>query len=190
MADAIISLPNPKNRNLYLAQQVDQASINTISKEIIEINEDDANIAKVYAMNDLVYNPKPIKLYIDSYGGYVYQCFGLLGIMQKSKVPVHTIVTGCAMSCGFLIAISGHKRFGYEKATYMYHQVSSATRGKVKDMEEDIIETVRLQKMIEEHTLEHTKISAKKLAQVYKGKRDWFIDSTEALKLKVIDELI
>lgn len=190
MADAIISLPNPKNRNLYLAQQVDQASINTISKEIIEINEDDANIAKVYAMHDLEYTPKPIKLYIDSYGGYVYQCFGLLGIIQKSKIPVHTIVTGCAMSCGFLIAISGHKRFGYEKATYMYHQVSSATWGKAKDMEEDIIETVRLQKMIEEHTLEHTKISAKKLAQVYKGKRDWFIDSTEALKLKVIDELI
>jgi ATP-dependent Clp protease protease subunit len=189
MADAI-SLPKPKNINLYLAQQVDQASINTISKEIIEINEDDANIAKVYAMHDLVYNPKPIKLYIDSYGGYVYQCFGLLGIMQKSKVPIHTIVTGCAMSCGFLIAIAGHYRYGYQKSTFLYHQVSSGTFGKAKDMEEAVIETLRLQKMIEDHTIEYTKITAKKLERVYKGKRDWYIESDEALKLKVIDEVI
>lgn len=189
MADAI-SLPNPKSRNLYLAQQVDQASINAISKEIIEINEDDANIAKIYGIHDLEYKPKPIKLYIDSYGGLVYQCFGLLGIMQNSKVPIHTIVTGCAMSCGFLISIAGHKRFGYQKSTYLYHQVSSVAFGKAKDMEENVIETLRLQKMLEEHTIEHTKITAKKLERVYKGKKDWFIDSSEALKLKVIDELI
>ena len=108
-------LPKPKDRNLFLAQQVEQASINSISKSIIEINDDDAELMQVYAMHGLEYKPKPIKLYIDSYGGYVYQCLGLLGIMKSSNVPVHTIVTGCAMSCGFLISISGHKRFGYDK---------------------------------------------------------------------------
>jgi len=188
MAD--INLPQPKNRNLYLAKQVDQDSINSISKAIIEINEDDKHLQKIYAVYDLEYVPKPIKLYIDSYGGYVYQCFGLLGIMKNSEVPVHTIVTGCAMSCGFLISIAGHKRFGYPKSTYLYHQVSSGTIGKAKDMEEDVIETLRLQGMIEEHTLEHTKITPKKLEKVYKGKRDWFIDTEEALKLKIIDEVI
>lgn len=185
-----INLPQPKNRNLYLAKQVDQASINEISKAIIEINEDDKYVEKIYAAHDLEYVPKPIKLYIDSYGGYVYQCFGLLGIMKASKVPVHTIVTGCAMSCGFLISIAGHKRFGYPKSTYLYHQVSSGAIGKAKDLEEEVIETLRLQKMLEEHTLECTKISAKKLEKVYKGKRDWFIDTEEALKLKIIDEVI
>jgi len=187
---AEITLPNPKNRNLYLAKQVDQDSINSISKAIIEINEDDKHLKKMYAVYDLEYVPKPIKLYIDSYGGYVYQCFGLLGIMRNSAVPIHTIVTGCAMSCGFLISIAGHKRFGYHKSTYLYHQVSSGSIGKAKDMEEDVIETLRLQSMIEEHTLEYTKISDKKLKKVYKGKRDWFIDTKEALKLKIIDEVI
>jgi ATP-dependent Clp protease protease subunit len=110
--------------------------------------------------------------------------------MKNSKVPVHTIVTGCAMSCGFLISIAGHKRFGYPKSTYLYHQVSSGTVGKAKDMEEVVIETLRLQKMLEDHTLEYTKISAKKLEKVYKGKRDWFIDTDEALKLRIIDEVI
>jgi ATP-dependent Clp protease protease subunit len=185
-----INLPQPKERNLYLAKQVDQVSINEISKAIIEINEHDEYVTKIYAAHDLEYVPKPIKLYIDSYGGYVYQCFGLLGIMRNSKIPIHTIVTGCAMSCGFLISIAGHKRFGYPKSTYLYHQVSSGAVGKAKDMEEEVIETLRLQKMLEEHTLEYTRISAKKLEKVYKGKRDWFIDTNEALKLKIIDEVI
>jgi ATP-dependent Clp protease protease subunit len=185
-----LNLPTPMQRNLFLAKQVDQASINEISKAIIAINEDDEFISKIFEAHDLTYNPKPIKLYVDSYGGYVYQCFGLLGIMKASKAPIHTIVTGCAMSCGFLISIAGHKRFGYPKSTYLYHQVSGGAIGKAKDLEEDVIETMRLQKMLEEHTLEYTKISAKKLEKVYKGKKDWFIDTDEALKLKIIDEII
>lgn len=183
-------LRKPKDRNLFLAQQVTQDSINKISQAIIEINEDDAELEKIYALHDIDYVPKPIKLYIDSYGGYVYQCFGLLGIMKASKTPVHTIVTGCAMSCGFLISVSGHKRFGYPKATYMYHQVSSVAVGKVKDLEEDVIETKRLQKMIEDITLQNTRITEKKLEKIYKTKKDWFMDSEEALKLKVIDEIL
>ena len=186
----MLDLKVPKDRNLFLAQQVNQDSINKISQAIIEINEEDDVLHKMYKLHDLVYTPKPIKLYIDSYGGSVYQCFGLLGIMRTSKVPVHTIVTGCAMSCGFLISIAGHKRFGYTKSTYLYHQVSSAAWGTVKDMEDDVIEAKRLQKMIESHTLELTKISKKKLEKVYKSKKDWFIDSDEALKLKIIDEIL
>ena len=185
-----LNLPTPMYRNLFLAKQVDQASINELSKAIIAINEDDEFISKIYAAHDLSYLPKPIKLYVDSYGGYVYQCFGLLGIMKASKAPIHTIVTGCAMSCGFLISIAGHKRFGYPKSTYLYHQVSGGVIGKAKDMEEDVIETMRLQKMLEDHTLEFTKITAKRLEKVYKGKKDWFIDTDEALKLRIIDEII
>lgn len=185
-----MALRTPKERNLFLAQQVTQESINAISKSIIEINQDDEELIKLYELHGLTYNPKPIMLYIDSYGGWVYQCMGLLGIMKASKVEVYTIVTGCAMSCGFLISISGHKRFGYPKSTYLYHQVSGGAIGTVKEMEEGVIETKRLQMMIEDITLENTKITEKKLEKIYKTKKDWFIDSQEALKLGVIDEII
>jgi ATP-dependent protease ClpP protease subunit len=68
--------------------------------------------------------------------------------------------------------------------------VSGGTRGTVKDMEDSVIEAKRLQKMIEEHTLEHTKISKDKLQSVYDTKHDWFLDSKQALKLGVIDEIL
>ena len=180
----------PKERNLFLAQQVDQESIAKITKDIIDINENDEYLKKVYAIDGLTYDPAPIKLYIDSYGGYVYQCMGLLSIMEASKVPVHTIVTGVAASCGFLIAITGHERFGYPKSTFMYHQVSSGTFGTIKEMEEDIMETKRLQDMIEEITLEKTGISKKKLEKIYNSKKNLWIGSEEALKFGVIDEIL
>lgn len=186
----MINLPEPKKRNLYLAKQVNQDTINAITKEIIDINEDDELIKKLYSAYDLLYKPKPIKLYVDSYGGAVYQCLGLLGVMDRSKVAIHTIVTGCAMSCGFLIAISGHKRFAYEGSTYLYHQVSTGFGGKVREMEEDFEETVRLQERIEEIVLFKTNITPKQLDKVYKRKTDWIIDSKKALKLSVVDELI
>lgn len=187
---ALIAVPVPKDRNLYLAKQVDQGSMNELSKAIIDINQDDDYIAKIAELNGMTYTPKPITVYIDSYGGYVYQCLGLLGIMEKSIVPVHTIVTGAAMSCGFLIAIAGHKRLAYNTATLMYHQVSSGLMGKLKDMEEDIIETKRLQKIAEAHTLRHTKLTKKQLKDNFDTKKDWYMTSKESLKFGVIDEII
>ena len=98
-----IALPKPKVRNLYLPEQVNQESMNKLTKAIIEINEDDEYLKKLYGINDAEYKPRPIKMYIDSYGGAVYQCFGLLGVMDKSQTAIHTIVTGAAMACGFMI---------------------------------------------------------------------------------------
>lgn len=183
-------LEAPKDRVLYFTKQVDQASIAELTKGIIEINDHDRFLEKLYDIHGIKYTPRPIEIMIDSYGGSVYQCFGLLSIIKRSKTPIHTIVTGCAMSCGFMILICGHKRFAHKYSTPLYHQVSSVAWGKLKDIEEDANETKRLQAMLEEITLENTKITPKKLKKVYKGKFDWFMNAEESLKLGVIDEIL
>mgnify|MGYP005817549679 CR=1 FL=1 len=184
------ALPKPKPRNLYLPEQVTQESMNKLTKSIIEINEDDAYLIQLYEISGVQYSPQPIKLYIDSYGGAVYQCFGLLGVMEKSKTPIHTIVTGAAMSCGFMILICGSRRFGYRHSTPLYHQVSLGFYGKVKDMEERLQEGKRLQKKIEDITLDRTQIPKKKLKDILKNKIDWHMTAEEAVSLGVIDEII
>ena len=180
----------PKDRILFFTKQVDQASISDLTKSIIEINEHDRYLEKLYVIHNMSYTPKPIEIMIDSYGGYVYQCFGLLSVMEKSITPIHTIVTGCAMSCGFMMLICGHKRFAHKLSTPLYHQVSSVAWGKLKDIEEDAAETRRLQDILEKVTLEKTKISEKKLKKVYRDKFDWFMTAEEALKLGVVDEIL
>jgi ATP-dependent Clp protease protease subunit len=183
-------LETPKERNLFFTSQVDQKTISSLTQDILEINRHDKYLKKLYKIHDLEYIAKPIQIYIDSYGGYIYQCFGLLSIMESSKTPIHTIATGAAMSCGFMILICGHKRFGYNRCTPMYHQASSGGNGKVKDLEEDLIETKRLQKMIEQVTLEKTKISKDQIKRNYAHKKDWFMTAEEALKLGVIDKIL
>jgi ATP-dependent Clp protease protease subunit len=192
MSDTIktLRLPNPMDRKIFFGKQVDQASIEEIIKKIISINEDDSYLTKLYILYDLEYCPKPIEIYIDTYGGHVYQILGLVSVMEKSKTVIHTIATGAAMSCGFIMLIFGHKRFCYEHATIMYHQISSGVRGKIEDMEQEVIHTKRLQDKIEEFTLRRTKISKEKIDQIRKEKIDWFIDAEEAKKLKVIDEIL
>lgn len=185
-----IPIPIPKHRNLHFSKQVDQETIGELTKAIIDINEDDQMLTKLYEVYNLEYKPQPIKIYIDSYGGNVYQCFGLLSIMENSKTPIHTIVTGCAMSCGFMILICGHKRFGHKLSTPLYHQVSSYSHGSLKAIEEDLKETKRLQNLMEKITLKHTKILKEKLDKVYKRKIDWCMSAEEAKKNGVIDEII
>lgn len=187
---SIITLPSPADRTIYLSQQVNQESINSLTKTIVNIQEDDIYLKKLYELHDLEYKPKPIKLYIDSYGGNVYQCLGLINVMDKCKTEIHTIVTGCAMSAGFMIAISGHKRYGYKNSTYMYHQASSGVMGTVKDIEDGLTEVKRLQKLLEEITTDKTDIPKKKLKDIFESKNDWYITSDEALTMNIIDEII
>jgi ATP-dependent Clp protease, protease subunit len=87
----MLNLDLPKDRNLFFTKQVDQASISELTQKIIDINEDDKRLKKLYKVYDMKYKPNPIKIYIDSYGGSAYQCFGLLGVMKKSKTPIHKL---------------------------------------------------------------------------------------------------
>ncbi len=52
------------------------------------------------------------------------------------------------------------------------------------------MECKRLQKIIEQHTLENTKIPKKKLKEIYETKKDWYINSTEAKTLSIVDEIV
>lgn len=180
----------PKKRDLFLNKQVDQDSIGELTQRIIEINNDDDHLKKLYPIYGLTYKPEPINIYIDSYGGQVYQCFGLLSVMERSETPIHTIVTGCAMSAGFMILITGHKRFAHKLSTPLYHQVSGGAFGTVKEMEEKITEAKRIQKQLESIVKEKTDITKKKLKEIFDNKQDWYMTSEEALELNVIDEIL
>lgn len=184
-------MDKPKERSLFLAEQVDQDSIQKIVSKIIDINDDDEQLKfKLKAMYGVDYHPRPIKLYIDSYGGMVYQCLGLTSVMDKSVTPIHTFVTGCAMSAGFMIAIHGHRKFCYSTTTFMYHQLSSGAFGELKTIEESVEQKKKLHKTLEELVLKKTKIGKKRLKEVYEMKQDWFMTAEEALEVGVVDEIL
>lgn len=177
-------------RNLFFNKQVDQSSIGELMQSIINFNDIDQKMEELASFNQNSYVRQPISIYIDSYGGNVYQIFGLIGIIEQSKTPIYTYLTGCAMSCGFLLLISGHKRFAYKYSTALYHQVSSGAYGKIQEIEERVEETQRLQLIIEKMTLDKTKISKSRLEKSRKSKEDWFIPSDDLVDYGIVDVII
>jgi ATP-dependent Clp protease protease subunit len=174
---------NPNERVFTLHGDIEDNNIGQvidgISKIIItdEINE----------MTYRNYMRLPIKLYIQSYGGSVYDALALVDIILTSPTPVHTICTGYAMSAAFIIFIVGHVRFVTKHATLLYHQISSAEWGKLKDLEENIEETKRLQKVLEDIVLEHTLISKKELEESYRLKKDMYYDAKDCINKGIAD---
>jgi ATP-dependent Clp protease protease subunit len=179
-----------EERNIYLSDQITQDSVSGVIEKIITINEADDFIDKKGELYNFKYDRTPIKLYIDSYGGSVYQCLGLISVMERSKTPIHTICTGVAMSAGFMILISGHRRFAHKYSTPLYHQASSFVFGELKNIEENIVEMKRLQDLLETMVLEKTDIKKARLKQVYVEKLDWYLSAKEALDNNVIDEIL
>jgi ATP-dependent Clp protease protease subunit len=177
-------------RNLYL-NEVDITTITNLTKEIININDEDDKLEKEYVVEGNIYNRKPIKLYIDSPGGAVYQALGFVNIIENSKTPIHTIVTGFAASAGFLISLHGVKRYAHQHSSFMYHQLAyTKWYSKFEDHKEDLAESERLHNKLCDIIVSKTKIKRKELDKNDAKKKDWWMDSKEALKLGVIDEIL
>lgn len=185
-----LNLPIPLKRNLYFSDGVNLESIQKLTEAIVEINDDDEHLKKLFQVYNLKYEPEPIKIYIDSFGGSVYQILGLVSVIETSKVPIHTISTGVAMSAGLIMLISGHKRFAHKYSTQLYHQVSSITWGKLEFMKDELKEFKRLQKMLDDIIIRKTKLTKKKLKEINTLQKDWYLTAEESLQFGIIDEII
>lgn len=177
---------NEENRLFYLSDDVDNSSIGQLCWSLIsQLQEDDEKESKE---KDFV--RKPIKIYINSYGGSVYDMWALIDIILNSKTPIYTYCTGYAMSAAFKIFLAGHKRFATKHATFMYHQMSCRKSGKYQDLVEDRKEMDYLQKSIEEYVVDRTKLTQSDIDDIREKKKDFYIHPKEALKWGVIDEII
>src|SRR5690606_12507165 len=109
-----------KKRDFILDGKVGEDTIRKISEAIIDINRYDEE----QEVKNSDYVRKPIELIINTYGGSLYDANLMIGVIETSKTPVHTYCHGKAMSAGFYIFASGHKRFATPLATFMYHDGS------------------------------------------------------------------
>lgn len=175
-----------KDRNLYLYGEIGEKSIKEINSEILKLliqDKEDEEAKKNFKRD-------PIHLFIDSCGGIVYDCLSLIDLMTFSKTPIYTYCSGYAMSCGFLIFISGTKRFIGNYATLMCHQISGRLDFKITDIEESLTEYKRLENVINSIITTKTKITPTQLKQNREGKTDWYIDASEAINLGCADEIM
>ena len=141
-------------------------------------------------MNIAQKDREPIKIYINTPGGSLHATLTMVDAIRMSKTPVYTINTGTAFSGGFFIFISGHRRFSYPHATFLFHEGSTGGGGP-QDAGKFRNYASFYDKMLEQLetlTLENTNITK----DIYNKHKldDWWIFADEALKLGICDEII
>lgn len=151
-----------------------------------DIDDDLANGVASQLMYLDSLNNNEITIYINSYGGSVYDGFAVIDVMRRIKSPVKTICIGKAMSMAALILVCGDTRQATDLATIMLHQPSGGFRGTTTDMEINVKEVVRLKKIFHNIIKKQTSIKDPETEL----ERDYYLDANEAKKLNIIDEII
>ena len=164
------------DRIIFLGEDVNSHTANLVVAQLLFLAHEDPK--------------KPIKLYINSPGGSVYDGLAIIDTMNFVEPDVETIGIGLQASMGAMLLSSGAKghRYCLPNSRIMIHQPSSGTEGKITDQEIMLKEGVFLKKRLAEIFAKNTD---KKLEQVEKDMdRDHWMSADEALQYGIIDKII
>lgn len=181
MTEDILDITQLKQRKLYLNAEVDDEIIDDIVDYILFFNSEDKGIPADQR--------QPIRLYMNTPGGSVSAGYALIDAIITSKTPVYTINQGVCFSMGFLIFISGHKRFAMPHSEFLMHDGQTAawdSSAKVKDLMD--FELNQVEPTTKIFILSHTKITPRQYTEKYRV--EWYFLPEEAKKLGVTDMIV
>jgi ATP-dependent Clp protease protease subunit len=108
---------------------IDRLNRRLFLNEISEANI--ANVIKGIYYFQSVDNKKPIELFISSYGGEMYEMFGLYDVLNTVTCPIVTVAVGkCQSAAPLLVAVGTKgKRYACPNTSFMFHQSSDYEEG-------------------------------------------------------------
>lgn len=172
-----------KNNKIYFYTEVSRGKNLKLNLAINDISNELLNRANILGVD-----PGTIDLHINSYGGSVHAGFSSVDYILNSKVPVTTIIDGCAASAATIMSVCGAHRKMNKHAYMLIHQLSSGMWGKYAEMQDKMENCDRFMEMIVDIYKEHTKIPKKELNNILKHDLWW--DAQTCLKYGLVDEII
>ena len=171
------------HNRIYFYSGVTRPKILKLNRNIFNLN-----ISMLSKTGPLEYEPPPIKLHINSYGGSVFAGLAAVDYIKNSKVPVHTIIDGCAASAATLMSCVAERRYMHKNACMLVHQLSGMMWGKFQEMQDDMENSEMLMEKIKNIYRQHTKIPKKELDNILKHDLWW--EAEKCLEYGLLDELI
>ena len=172
-----------KDNRLYFYSEVTRSKNLTLNKSIVEL----ANYYAAIGTN-LSTEPANLYLHINSYGGSVFAGLSSVDYIINSKVPVTTIIDGCAASAATLMSVVGHRRLMHRHSYMLIHQLSSGMWGKYEELKDDMENSENLMKRIKEIYDQKTKVPKTKMDEILKHDLWW--DAKTCLKYGLVDEIL
>ena len=127
----------------------------------------------------------PIYLHINSLGGSLYNSYAAVDTIKNLRVPVYSIVEGCAASAGTIISVVCDKRFISENAYMLIHQLNSSMWGKMSEIEDEYKHLNELMTQIKGLYGKYTKIPKKELTELLK--HDIWLSPQTCIKYGLVD---
>lgn len=153
-------------------------------------------IDKIVKLDEIEGKPikdrKPITIIINSYGGQLYECLGLIGkieSLQEKGYIIDTEVTGKAMSCGQLTFMFGTNRRVGKYSTILIHELSNVNYGNFTNLKIQAAEDNRLNDMLENLIIKKTNITRELLRDKIRG-TDWYLSPEDCIKYGLATEII
>ena len=171
------------HNRVYVYSGVTRPKILQLNKGIFNLN-----VNMLSKTGPLEYEPPPIMLHINSYGGSVFAGLSAVDYIKNSKIPVHTVIDGCAASAATLMSCVGAHRMMHKNACMLVHQLSGMMWGKFQEMQDDMENSEMLMEKIKNIYREHTKIPKKEMDNILKHDIWW--EAEKCLQYGLVDELI
>jgi ATP-dependent Clp protease protease subunit len=160
-----------------------------------EISEETVNDAVKWLAYENI-DPKAdrvLTLYINSQGGDLYECLGLIDMMHNSQIPIRTIGYGSVMSSAFLILASGApgERYITKNCGIMCHQMSATEEmGKYHDIKATRKETDRLNKAMYDVLKETTGLDGRIIKTRLMPAHDVYMTAAEMIEFGAADHIL
>ena len=131
-------------------------------------------------------NNDEITIYINSYGGVVYDGLGIIDAMRRIKSPIKTVSIGKSMSMAAVILACGDIRCATKNSTIMLHQPIGGAVGTFTEIETNYEEIKRLKDIM--YDLIKEKTDVRDPDEIFK--KDVYYTADQAKDLKIIDEIL
>lgn len=170
------------NNKIYFYSEVSRSKNLALNKSIASIGDKLFNQAQ-----SLSIIPPNIFLHINSSGGSVFAGLSTVDYILNSKVPVTTIIDGCAASAATMMSVVGAHRIMHKHSFMLIHQLASGMWGKYEDLKDDIKNCDLLMSTIKGIYEKRTKIPKKELKEILKHDLWW--DAKTCLRYGLVDEI-
>lgn len=129
----------------------------------------------------------PIVITISSRGGSVDSLNQILDALDDVKATIITEVRGYAYSSAMFLACYGDIRIMGNHARGLYHAILWGSDDNLQGHRENLLESERLMKNIDDMIVSKTKLTQKELDKIKREKRDFFYDKKYALEKQIIN---
>ena len=141
------------DNRIYFYSGVNTPNVLTLNKEIRNLN-----VKILSSATALSSDPANLYIHINSHGGSVFDGLAAMDHIRTSKVPIYSVVDGCAASAATLMSVVAKKRYMHEHSFMLIHQLSSGMWGKYEELKDDMKNCDVLMKTIKKIYVEHAKI--------------------------------